>query len=383
MDQKAKKKFPLFWVLYAGVLLLFAVLLAVGLGILNKYLTFFESSQPIHRAEEVFQTYFKGEDYVSALEKAQYQPGEFETLQSASDHLKRMAEGKNLTYYATIITENEVQYNVVLVDPESEKAAETKETTEGNNPSVQTIPSTKIATLAFVKSQTPGQFGIRGYEFSKMEMFLKATESVRVTAPSGYILTVNGKEVSSDHVVEEKAHEFNEYLPEGVPGITLLTYEVGELFQEPVLSVTDQNKAVLTLTQDEKTGEYVSGLSYNEEWKQTHSQRIMNGMKEYAKYMQNDGRIGLVSQYFDTSSMFYRNIAYNLSQFVWDHNGYEFRDERIDDFYAFDENTFCCHVSFDHVLKLHGREDYVDVLDMIIFAKKKGNSFYIYDRIVQ
>lgn len=381
--QKMKKPFPLFWMIYGVVLILFALLLFKGMGILKEYLTAFENSQPILRAEETFQTYFAGDDFVSALEKAEYQPGEFESLQAASDQICRMKEGKKITYYAAMSTESEVQYNVVLVEEGEDSEENLAQTSEDKTPSVQSIPSTKIATVSFVKSETEDQWGLRGYEFSNMEIFLEAKESVRVTVPSTSRLTVNGKEVDSRYAVEESQHEFNAFLPDGVTGITLVTYEIPGLFQEPQLSLTDKDSLPQTLQKDEQTGDYTALLNYSAEWKQAHSDRILAGMKEYAKYMQNDGRIGLVSQYFDTSSMFYRNIAYNLSQFVWDHNGYEFQNEKIDDFYAFDENTFCCHVSFDHVLHLYGREDYVDVLDMIVFAKKKGNNFYIYDRIVQ
>ena len=55
----------------------------------------------------------------------------------------------------------------------------------------------------------------------------------------------------------------------------------------------------------------------------------------------------------------------------------------VEDFYYFDEKTLCCHISFDQHLKKTGREDYVDNLDMTIFARKIGRNWRIYDRIVR
>ncbi len=377
-----RKNIGVFYPVYFGCIVLFCALLAAGLWVLNSYLTAFEASQPIHGAEDMFQKYFSGEDYVLALTDSGYKVNSFETLETASDALVAMKEGKEVTFYAAASAEGEAVYNVVFVSPESEKEAEETET-DGGEVSVQGIPSTKIATMRFVKKTEEGPWGFFGYEFAGMEMFLKGEKSVRVTAPSDAKVSLNGVEISSDYIVGQAEHEFNAYLPQGVKGITLCTYEVGSLLGDSVLSCTDAQGANMALTQNEESGEYTAGLNYSQTLKDTHSERVMKGMQEYAKYIQNDGRIGLVAQYFDTSSMFYRNIAYNLSQFVWDHNSYHFEKEYIDEFYAFDDNTFCCHVSFDHVLKLRGREDYVDVLDMIVFVKKKGNNFYIYDRIVQ
>ncbi|MBR3836850.1 MAG: hypothetical protein IKJ74_01780 [Clostridia bacterium] len=377
MTQK-KRSFPIFWCIYALLLIAFVAFLYWGAGELKAYLTAFENSQPIHLAESVFQEYFTGDSLVPALEKSGYEPGEYESLEAPAAVLKAMQEGKDISYYSASVLGDEVRYNVVLTDQVQESETETNDEIK-----VQGIPSTKLATIYLNKREEADEYGFRGYEFTKLEMFVKPEKSVKVTAPSTSKLTINGKDVTADHVIGEQAHEFNAFLPQGVEGITLLTYEVTGLYEEPTLALVDRNGMEQTLVQDEKTGAFDAKLNYDSALQEQQADRILTGMKEFAKHMQNDGGIGPVSRYFDTSSMFYRNIAYNLSQFVWDHNGYEFRNEVVENFYAFDENTFCCHVAFDHVLKLYGREDYVDSIDMIIFAKKKGNNFYIYDRIVQ
>ena len=378
MTVKSKKRLSLFWPIYAAFLILFAIFLIVGSSKLTRYLTGFENSQPIHLAQQVFDEYFTGDDFLAALEKAGYQSGDFESLEAASDILEGMKEGKEITFYATVQSENEACYNVVLTEPES---ASPRETTDGQI-AVQGVPSTKLATF-YLTREEPDESGFRNYSFSRMEMFIKPEKSVKVTLPSTSHLILNGKEVPADYVTGEADHAFNAFLPAGVTGIKLQTYEVGGLYAEPAISVTDANGQEEALSQDEETGEYTAALNYREDLKAAYSERILAGMKAYATHMQNDGPFGAVTPYFDTASEFYRSIAYNLSQFVWDHNGYEFRNEKAEDFYAFDDNTFCCHVSFDHVLHLRGREDYVDVIDMIVFARKKGNNFYIYDRIVQ
>ena len=53
---RAKKKIPLFYLIYASVIVLVLAALAVGVAALRAFLTEYESAQPIHVAEEVFET---------------------------------------------------------------------------------------------------------------------------------------------------------------------------------------------------------------------------------------------------------------------------------------------------------------------------------------
>ena len=67
MEWMKKNKF---WVIYAAVVLVFAMALTVGLAVLNSYLKAFEASQPIHVAEAVYARYF-GKDSLEAALKMQ------------------------------------------------------------------------------------------------------------------------------------------------------------------------------------------------------------------------------------------------------------------------------------------------------------------------
>ncbi len=379
---KKLKKIPLFWAIYGGVTALFLFVIIIALCVLHSYLSAFEASQPIHPAREIFQKYFVSENFLEAMTLSGFEVGEFEDLEAAAAVLHEKKADKQLRFYAASSDQGEARYNVILVEPETQETPASQEN-EGNDIAVEAVPATKIASMRFVQTGEEGKWGFVPYKFADMEIFLEPEEAVQVTLPSTSKLTLNGKSVSEEFIVKKEDHPFNAFLPSGVPGIQLCTYEVKGLFQKPVLSSTDRNGVEEVLRFEEDKGGYVAELNYSQELQNTYGERILTGMHEYAKYIQNDGSMGRVAPYFDTASLFYRNIYMNLSQFVWDHNGYEFQNDVVEKFYAFDENTFVCHISFDHVLHLRGREDYVDVLDMMVFARKKGNNFYIYDRMVQ
>lgn len=357
-----KKNLSLFWTVYTGVCFGLVLLLVIGSIVLTSFLSAFEKSQPIHPAKEAFERYFEKGDFEEALKKAGFQTNKAENLSIVADALKEQAKGKKFTLCATGAEGGKATYNVVLAGGENSA-------------------DTKIATLEMTKSEETSSFGFSPYEFSDIRFFFKGQESITCAVPESYTLFINGAVYEDENATTEE-HQWNKYLPKNVDGITLKVYTLTGLFAKPTLSLKDEKGNEAEFLLDEESGRYEAVLTY-EQVDSALKNRILTGMKEYAKYIQADGNLGTVATYFDKSSMFYKNTAGNPSSFVWDHNGYEFKKEVIEDFYFFDENTLCCHVSFDQVLKKTGREDYIDQLDMTIFAKKINGSWQIFDRIVR
>lgn len=365
------KKPSLFLILYLSVLALGIVLLIVGAVFLNRWLTAFEASEAIYPAEAAYEKYFSDGDFSSAIEAAGLTVGEFEDANAVEAVLKKAAEGKTMTFYSAQVGEEGARYNVVLTDPEAEPD------------DAGIIPSQKIATIHLTRNEEELAFGFRGYSFSRLELFAEPSESVTVTLPATSKLFLGDKEVGDGYKTGESDHPYNAFLKSGVTGITLATYTVEGLYLPPEIRCVDANGREMLLTQNED-GSFSAELNYDEALKEAYGDRILTGMKEYAKWMQADAEIDSVIPYFDTSSQFYKNTAANPWIYAWgEHNSYEFQNELIEDFYAYDENTFSCHVSFDQVLHRWGRQDFVDRLDMIVFVRKVGGSYKIYDRIVQ
>lgn len=365
-----KIKLPVFWTVFISVAAFLVVTTIIGLIVLTNYLEAFEAAQPVHPAKEAYHRYFAAGGFEEAIEASDLEVSEFESAASVSDAMKALSEGKKMEYYSAYAKEGEALYNVVLVDENTEA---------GENGAV---PSTKLASIALKKSEKKGSFGFCGYETAGISFALKGQKSVRALVPAGYSLLVNGKAVSESYQSGKAEHKWNEYLPKGVSGIEMVQYEISGLFSEPSLTAQDAEGNEVEMNYEEEADLYTAELSYEKNVDSALSNRILTGMKEYAAYIQNDGSIGKVSPYFDTASMFYRNTANNPSMFVWDHNGYYFRDESVRDFYFFDDNTLCCRVTFDQVLKKYGSEDYVDRIDMTVFVRKIGSSWRIYDRYV-
>ena len=377
-----KRKNAAFWKIYAIFVTLLVTVAIVGTGLLISWLDAFEKSQPIHSAEAVFNEYFVTERWGEVLKLSDYEMSALEREGDAVAALAELKRDKVMSYYSAGVTDGACKYNVVLVDAKDLSASTgSGETVKDATAemSVKGIPSTKIATITVTKKETAGKWGFGGYEFSELEIFLKKNQSAEVCIPSQYTLYAGDEAIPADKIAEFKSHSWNESLPDGVKGIEFATYRFEGLLSEPTFSVKDENGDPVALAKNEESGVWEAGLIFEADVDKALSDRLLKGLKEYAAYMQDDGSIGRVSPYFDTRSDFYKSTASNPSSFVWDHNGYEFKNETVEDFYFFDENTLCCHISFDQVLKMTGRENYVDNLSMTVFARKINGTWRIFD----
>jgi len=385
------KKRKLFWILYTTLTLLFLVLGTVFLFVLHSYLAALEQSQPHHAAERVFQEYFVSDHIRSLMERTEFCGDEFFTADQYAAHLSRKMEGKELAFYAAPsgTDEKEKQYNVVIVEKnQTQTETETPLLSEEEDSSfasgsisLQGIPSEKIATLTFSPSEQTDSWGFCSYEFSDAEFFFDRNESVEITLFHNQKFLINGKEVPQTYETTRREHEYNAFLPEGAQKITLVTYRVDGLLEAPSVSVVLENGETVSPLWNEKTQAFESFFAERNDLKERYGTHVLDGMKAYAKWMQNDGSLSDVRPYFDLSGPFYKSIQSNLS-YVLKHDAYRFENESVREFYAFGEKSFCCHVSFEHVLSMEGKSDYRDVLDMIVFVKQTENGILIYDSLV-
>ncbi len=358
-----EKKMSLFWKIYLLAVSLFGVLLIAGVILLFAYLSAFEKSQPIHPAREIFEEYFASGDFEKALKKAEFSVGDKEEISHAAEAMESLCKDKKIEFYAVGVEKGVAKYNVITSDGEKSDSF------------------IKIGTILLKKEKEEDLFGFSSYQFDDMEIFLKPSFSASVKIPSDFGLTVNGIQVKKEEAKNVSSHTWNDYLPKESKKLLLAEFTFSDLFCEPEIAVYNEKGEAVSLVMNEESGFLEAPIQYEEVPKEL-SDRLLTGMKEYAKFIQADGSTAALGEYFDRSSLFYQNTARNPGWWVTDHDGFTFEKEKVENFYFFDENTLCCHISFDQVLKTRGKEDYIDPVDMTVFARKIGGSWYIFDRIV-
>lgn len=348
-----KKSFPLFYAIYFGVLFVAVIAVVVGLGWLRGYLAEYESAQPIHIAEQVFDMYFKSRDFELLVQKT-----------DTSDRLE--APAAVAEYLHSQYDTAELTYNSVTSD---------------DSDSVKYIVKTgdyKIASFTLKKSGEKTRRGFDYYEPDKFEIFYAADKNCTVFAPEMSDVFVNDIALSEKYLTERDIVLDSEKVPEGLAAVKYKKYRVTGLINDPTVRVsTDGLENDIEYVPETRT--YTAGLPNDAALETEYSNFVLKAVEEYAKYMQSDSNWGAVKPYFDPSTDLYTSVRTVEQYFVIDHDGYRFEDEYVGQFYPYDENTFSCRVTVWHVLENHGQPDFRDKISMTVYLRRVGNKFLIFD----
>lgn len=366
---------PVFWWIFGGVFVLLFIALGVFLYILNSFLAAYEASQPIHEAQALFDRCFTGDDFSEAFRLCGFEVEGFEDAATVSAALREEGVGKDLVFYQIKAEEGKARFNVIYADPVEEEV----DTQEGSIS--HRSAASKLATMTFVQTDEDLGFGFCGWKYESLEMELHGSESVTVTVPRGTSLTLNGRSVSEDYIVSSEESPYNDFLPEGTPGIIWDEYYVDGLYRAGQVSCVDGDGKAMSLTKDED-GTYRAELNYRTDLQAEHADFVRCGMEAYARYIQDAGGIGPVANYFDTSSLFYKNTRLNPQIWVITPSSCNFENETVDHFYAYSDDVISCRVDMVQVL-VRGGSEYRDHMVMTVFLRKVNGTFRIYDRMTE
>ena len=379
------RRFPVFWVL----LLLFVIAaVAVIANVLNKITVFleeYESVQPKYVEAEVFETYFKKIDYDKLLKAADRgdEVSEFETRDDLIAYLKGLYEGREISCYS-------ISSGAVNSDTAQLKLSDIggyfveQFNSKGDIRYIVKAGEDKIAEFTLVHSESElkkSKSGFKKYELGDIELFFFPHESITVKLPASSTLTVNGVKVSDKYLMPDVREEedINKFLPDGVEGIVYVAYTVDGLFSKPEIAVTDKDGKPTECVYVEDGNYWSSGFIYDTALEAQFSDYVINAIEKYAAYMQMDGKKADFIDYYDTDSELWTNIITTENYFVWEHEGYAFKDKKASEVYRYDENVFSCRVSMTHVLHRYGWEDYVDYIDMTLFLRNVNGKYVIFD----
>lgn len=357
-----KRKFGTFWLVYTIVFSVLTLFVVAGIVFCNRILSDYESARPEYVAEKVFEEYFLTEDCSALVEKSGFVVSKYETPEQFVElwNAKKTEELSLLRVSADNGSET-VRYNV--------RAGET--------------------TLAAFELKLSGQvtpFKNPLYELSSIEISLRAKESVRVSAPSESVVFVNGIAVTAEEAVETNLPTFCDgHIPEGVAPLVFTNYTVDGLLQQPTVTAVDKNGMPHTLTYDEAQGMYVADILYDEELMAQMQDHVVKAATTYASFMQQGATRTQALSYLEPGTELYQQTQVVNNYWVSAHSGERFEKLNVGEFYAYDENTFSCRVSFVHVLtggttRFDEKGENRENVDITWYFRKVGDKYLIYDR---
>lgn len=350
-----KRKFPVFYIVLISVSAVFLTALAVFLSFVRSYLAEYEASQPYNVVDGVLETYFYADDKAELLEKSGFEIPRFTTEAYLTDYLDEIFDG-TLTYYSLSPSDGaDLSYAVVAGD-------------------------LKVAVIDLEECLDKTPRGFTQYMLSGIKLTIGAENAVNIKAPSDATVFINGTVVTSDYLSGEVWETSScEHMPEGVSGITYVTYLVNGLFGEPDITARSAAGYSLDVNKIDDDGVFIEIPVTYPEIPEDLAKTVTDASEQYAAYMQKDATFNSVAKYVEWGSNLYTDLLTSDTRWVNEHTGYRIENLKLSEYYTYDENTFSCRVSFTHVLYGGWGGDYENEFDMTFYFRLSGGEWLIYD----
>lgn len=350
-EKAVKEKRPVSWStkmfysIYAAVIVLLCVGIAIALSALNDWLVRFEASQPDTKAQQAFDQYFADPDWGQIYDLAGIADTEYEGKDAYVAWMEAKAGTAPLTYVKTSAGLSGGQKYIVKLDGEN------------------------IATFT-LQNSAKSDLEIPNWALDTVEVLLTRQEHVMVYAQPDHTVTVNGVALTEKDIVLTTTTAAEDYLPEGVHGARTVLYYVDDLLAAPAVTVTGPEGEEIATVYDPEAKAYSQSADedlLSDELKD----RLVQATQAYCKHMINAG--GGVSSYFDNSSAIYKTIMRNEMWFKG-YSGYEFTPAQITDAYVYSDTLISARISLtlNVTRSSNGTVKAFDV-DNTLFLEKKSN----------
>ena len=348
-NKKHKKKKSLlssrFYRIYFAVVAVALVAIAVGLVWLRGAVADYEVAQPVHAAAEVAALFEEGDwDRIYDLDTSAMDISGGDRAQYVQSMTELTDDGDIAWSQAFSSNPDEMKYTVTLDDD-------------------------KLATFTLVPSgQTTGH-GNRLWKLGTIttHVAIEGTEAAgditaapyRVKAPTGYTVTVNGRELTgADALSTGEAIFPTDFLPAGVEAPTMTEYAFFSEEGEPVLSAKDAGGADAPVEPD-GDNRWVCPLKEDADSKAQFSGAVIALAERVAKYTVKDlSRNGVMKDVAGESPA--ETILKKFSNdWAPPHKTATVTDAKVTDFHILSDECFTCHVEFTFTLRTRRGNDYV------------------------
>ncbi len=348
--QKNAKRFYRIYFIATAVILCALLILMIPL---RSWLERFESTQPDHRSQEVFEDLFVQKDWGKIYDAAKLDATEFETRDSFIAYMQAKTQDKEFSFYETSAGLSKDHKYIVQLD--GERFA--------------------VFTLAGTVNEKTSK---TEWTISSLQLDVARDHSINVQRLPGYTVLINGKEVSDDYIVRTITTKAEEYLPEGVRGYMLEELCVEGLMTPPTVEVKNADgNTVPTVFNDEENC-YQLNLPVPE---MTAAEKdvIMGAAKANALFAIRAISTGELSKYFDYTTQIYKDIC-NTPTFIQSFASYAFDESvtEISDFYRYNDDLFSARVTLQlDITRKNGTVKSLNMNTTYIFTKNAAGTFMV------
>ena len=349
----------IFYTLYFLFIFLFFVAAFFGLRWLQSWLVDFEKAQPTVKSEQVFTQLFADPDWEALYTAAGVQDTTFEGKEAYVSYMEQKMGDSQLTYLKTSagLSEDE-KYNVML---NGEKIASFT-LTDANHAEAITGITADIPDLP-------------DWQLGGIELFYEYDNSYKIEKVDGHTAYVNDVPLDDSYTVQiaTTLAETEGLLPEGTTGAKVCTQQVNGLMGLPTVTIFDEKGAQMEVSYDETTKTFSEKTVANTITEEQET-AVWNAVHTYSLWMIEEvNNRATIAKYFDSSSNAYKTIiSMQNDRYMQSHNGYEFINEKIENFTLYNDDLFAVRVTMAlAVTRTDGSVRNFDFDQSLIFQRSK------------
>lgn len=360
--RKTRGKLPLFYVIYFICIAVGIVLLVFSSAFLRNILAEYESVQPKHVAQEIFDTTFAQFDYRNMqdyfdVDQFLSESG-YESKEELFAALAKLTDGgESSLYRSSSGIGDTIEYSIA-------------------------VNKTRVASFTLKTSSEKTAHGFSSYVLDSITVYnpihleivtdggTKPPPTVlytyTVTAPLTHTVSVNGQTLTEEDRKGDILYntEAMKNSKSGFAGIPMACYELN-LENEPTVTAVDLNGDAVEAEFDEKTRSYTFAVTFDRTLTSEFGSLAIEIAEKLAIYMQAGAKFNSISQYYDPSSALYEQVRLlgNDAWMVVEYESCDFRDQAVSEAYRYSDTEFSIRVSLLQTVHLQGKPDMTDPVD--------------------
>ena len=351
-SRKSTAGSKIFYTVYALVMLLLCIGIAIGMIALRNWLVRFEASQPDAKAQQIFESHFSNPDWSEIYALANLEDTPYETAASFTAYMEQTCTSDSLTYVKT-------------------SAGLT-----GGEKYIVRMGDLNLATFT-LQNRAKSEMDIPQWELEEIRVMMARNAYVSVEATPEQTVKVNGVALEPNLVVQTTSTVAENYLPSGTHGAQTVVYHLDGLLIDPEVTVTEADGTAVEMRYDAESKTYF--LPEKEQvLPEGLEARMVSAVQNYCKYMIGAG--GSLSTYFDTSSNIYKTITKNELWFRG-YTGYEFTEATIVDPYVYSDNLASAKVCLDLNVSRSNGTIKTFTMDSTLFMQKQNGNWKIIEMV--
>ena len=341
---------------FIGTAVLLCILLVLMIP-LHNWLERFETTQPDHKIQQIYEDLFAQPDWAQIYDLAETENAGFADRDAYVRYMQGKvdaAQDKQITYYETSAGLSKDHKYIVELDGE------------------------RIATFMLTGS-VDSKTNKTEWEMIDLQLVVDCSHSVTVQRLPGQTVLVNGKEVGDECIVRTISTKAEDYLPEGVHGFLLQELYVDGLMENPTVAVIDSNGNSVPTVFNEEENKYTLDLSTSSGMTDAERDVILGAAKANALFAIRAVGTSELRKYFDSETQIYKDIC-NTPTFIQSFASYSFKESvtAVSDFYRYSDDLFSARVTLQlDITRKNGTVKSLDMNTTYIFTKNAAGTFMV------